>query len=44
MGAGGEAEHATMAAFQLPSLRDFPLEAASGPRLHYHLRDRYICA
>ena len=31
-----------MAAFQMPSLAAFPLEASSGPKLHYHLRDRCV--
>ena len=31
-----------MAAFQFPSLPAFPLEGGSGPKLHYHLRDRCV--
>ena len=38
--AGGAAEHASMAAVQLPSLPDFPPEPATAGRLHHLLRDR----
>ena len=40
LAAGADAENAAMAALELPRLPAFPLEPSSGPRLHYHLRDR----